>query len=41
MELAMKEKSKQIAALALAPSLEEFKWRSENIKTQLPSMKAT
>ncbi len=38
MQLIVKEKSKQIAALALALGPEEFNRRRENIKTQLTSM---
>jgi hypothetical protein len=38
MDLVVKEKSKQIAALALALGPEEFTWRRENIKAHLTSM---
>ncbi len=38
MEVVVNEKSKQIAALALALGPEEFNRRRENIKTQLTSM---
>ncbi len=39
MELAVKERSKQIAPFALALGQEEFNWYSKNIKTpQLTSM---
>jgi hypothetical protein len=38
MQLIVKEKSKQIAALALALGPEEFNGRRVNIRTQLTSM---
>jgi hypothetical protein len=38
MEVVVNEKSKQIAALALALGPKEFNWRRDNIKTPLTSM---